>query len=352
LKKESLILSSLRCLKKEPLPKDMTSRELVARAIEFRHPPRVPYYFLYHPNAADMVFVGPLHKARNRPTNGAVGARYTDDWDVTWEVTGRSWDHAIGYPLANLDHLSGYRFPDVLKPIRGLGFLSRLGNLAGKYIIAPNPINLYERVHTLMGFEETMMAPYSQPGGLHRLLDHLTEMTIAAIRTYQGVGGFHGFEAAEDWGLQNRLHMKIETFREFYKPYYKRIIDACHDSGMHYFWHCCGYIVDLLPEMVDLGVDVVQLDQPRLMGHEKLIELVGGRMCMWNTVDIQWCTQENISDEDIRHEIKEMLRVYDVQKHAGGFIAKHYPSPWDINLSPERQRLIYDAFLESGYFTI
>jgi uroporphyrinogen decarboxylase len=122
--------------------------------------------------------------------------------------------------------------------------------------------------------------------------------------------------------------------------------------GMHFFWHNCGYIVDMFPDMIDIGVDVVQLDQPRLMGHEKLIQMLGGKICMWNTVDIQWCSGEGIKDEDIRREVEEMLRVYDPRGRGGGFIAKHYPQPWDIELSVPRQQLIYEAFQKSGYCSI
>ncbi len=352
MKEENFILASLKCLKKEPLPKGMNSRELVARAVEFRDPPRLPYYFLFHPNATDISLVGPLSAAASRPTKLQPGARYTDDWGVTWEVTGRNWDHAVCYPLSDLSNLDHYKFPDYVKEIKTLGFLSKLGNLAGKYILAPNPINLFERARSLMGFEEMRVAPYTQPGGLRKLLDKLTEMTIETIQAYHSVGGFHGYESMEDWGLQNRLQMKIDTFREFYKPYYKRIIDACHACRMHYFWHNCGFIVEMFPDLIEIGVDVLQLDQPKLMGHENLISWLGVKICMWNTVDIQWSTSENVSNDEIRQEVMDMLRIYDVRKHQGGFIAKHYPAPWDIHLSPERQQLIYDAFMQSGYCSL
>jgi uroporphyrinogen decarboxylase len=148
-----------------------------------------------------------------------------------------------------------------------------------------------------------------------------------------------------DWGLQTGLQMKIDTFREFYKPYYKRIIDTCHRHKMHFFWHNCGYIVDMFPDMIELGVDVLQLDQPRLMGHQKLHDLLGGKISMWNTVDIQWSTADGVTDEQIRDEVDTMIQIYDPTGHVGGFIPKHYPSPWDINLPPERQLLIYKAFM-------
>jgi uroporphyrinogen decarboxylase len=348
MKEENYIWRTLRTIKKEPLPKGLTSRELVEMAIEFRNPPRVPYYFLYHKSAADIVFLGPL-SASKRPTNGKIGDHYQDEWGVTWEVTGRYWDHPIAYPLSDLKNLANFRFPDYTREINQVKLFSRMANFAGKYVLGLNPIGLFQRLRSLMGFEEMMMAPYTQPDAFRDLLDRLANMTIESIKTYQQVDGFHGFESVEDWGLQNSLQMKLDTFREFYKPVYKRIIDACHKCGMHYFWHNCGYIADMFPDMIELGVDVLQLDQPRLMGHQKLIDQLGGRICMWNTVDIQWCTLENVSLGDIQKEVEGMLQTYDPPSHRGGFIAKHYPQPWDIELSVEKQICIYRSFLDNHY---
>jgi len=211
-----------------------------------------------------------------------------------------------------------------------------------------NPIYMYETMRSLMGFEELMMAPYLQPDGLHRLLNKLTEMTIQVVEAYHQIGGIHGFLTAEDWGLQDRLQMRVDTFREFYKPYYQRIIDACHERSLHFIWHNCGYIIDMVPDMIEMGVDVVQLDQPRLMGHQKLIEALGGKICMWNCVDIQWASKEKVTNDEIRREVAEMVEAYQIPRFNGGFIAKHYPQPWDIQLPAERQKLIYDAFMENG----
>jgi uroporphyrinogen-III decarboxylase len=192
------------------------------------------------------------------------------------------------------------------------------------------------------------MAPYAQPDGLRKLLDRLSGLVVEAVETYARMGIYSGFITYEDWGMQNGLQMKIDTFREFYKPVYKRIADTCHKHKMHFFWHNCGYIIDMFPDMIEIGVDVLQLDQPRLMGHQKLIDMLGGKLCMWNTVDIQWSVLDEVTDAEIRREVADMLRIYDVKKYHGGFIAKHYPQPWDINLPPGRQRLIYEAFMENG----
>ena len=114
-------------------------------------------------------------------------------------------------------------------------------------------------------------------------------------------------------GTAESLQMKIDTFREFYKPYYQRIINACHERSIHFIWHNCGYIDEMFPDMIEMGVDVVQFDQPRLIGHQKLIEALGGKICMWNCVDIQWASKEEVTNDEIRREVAEMVQEYESQ---------------------------------------
>lgn len=110
--------------------------------------------------------------------------------------------------------------------------------------------------------------------------------------------------------------------------------------------HSCGDIMELIPEMIDLGIDVVQIDQPRLLGHNELIESLGGKMCMWNTVDIQWSNQAHITNNDIENEIESMITIYDILRYKGGFIFRNYPDPEDINIPKKRQRFINSTFLQ------
>lgn len=331
-----------------PCPKGMNSREIVCRAIDYREPPRIPYSFFYNPNASDIFTIHSLASAVQKPDQ--TGQTYVDEWGVTWEVTGRLWDHAKVSPLADLTNLEDYRFPDKANPERftPLNNIFNQAKSAEKYLVAADPIMMFELTRSLMGFEEHMIAPYTQPDRLKELLDKLANLTIECIKRYAELGEFDAFMTWEDWGLQSGLQMDMETFREYYRPRYQRIIDAAHDAGMHYIWHNCGNVEEMLPDKIEMGVDVVQFDQPRLSGHQHLMELIGGRICMWNTVDIQWSVNEDITDQDIEDEIVEMLQIYQADTLGGGFIARHYPQPWDINLTEDRQRLIYDIFMANG----
>lgn len=334
----------------DPLPPlyGMHSREIVCRAIEFREPPRIPFSFFHNPTATDIFTLFSLSDTVPKPANH--GDTYVDEWGITWEVTGRAWDHATKFPLADLANLEDFRFPDKANPGRfkpGYALYDQARN-AEKYVVAADPVMMFEQTRSLMGFEEQMIAPYTQPREFKQLLEKLADMTIECIKQYAQIGDIDAFMTWEDWGLQTGLQMDMLTFREFYRPQYQRIIDTAHDAGMHYIWHNCGNVEDMLPDKVEMGVDVVQFDQPRLSGHQRLMELLGGKICMWNTVDIQWSVGDDLTDQDIVDEIEAMVQIYQPETMGGGFIARHYPQPWDIGLSKHRQRLIYDTFMKQG----
>lgn len=337
-------------LQPTPLPDGVTSRELVRRAVELDRPARIPYSF-FDPLVSDfceMSVVQALLGDAGPARPAERGGRYHDEWGVGQEVTGRHWDHVIDPPLADLSLLDDYELPDVSAPDRYDRFTPwvRAASEVGKYRVGFDPVMMFERMRSLMGFEELMLAPYTQPDGLEALLDRLADLSIASIEQWDRVGGVEAYMTWEDWGLQTTLQMKVETFRQFYKPRYARIVEAAHDHGMHYIWHNCGQILDMIPDMIEIGTDVVQLDQPRLMGYARLAGEFGGRICFWNTVDIQWSTEDRIDAEDIRSEVAEMVGAFD--RFGGGFMARHYPQGGDIGLSHERHRLIHDTFMDQG----
>jgi hypothetical protein len=106
--------ATLRPLGRVPTPRGTSSREIVRCAIEFDGPPCIPYHFLYHPSATDMIVVGTVEAASGRPGAArglALGETYVDRWGVKDETTGRYWDHPIEHPLADLEQLEHYPQP-------------------------------------------------------------------------------------------------------------------------------------------------------------------------------------------------------------------------------------------------
>jgi uroporphyrinogen decarboxylase len=330
-----------------PTPPGFTSREIVRRAIEFASPPRIPYSFM-QPLKSDFVELAVVVEGAADISNVPVGEMVFDEWGVGRRSSGTAWGNAEVHPLNDLSALDGYRFPDVTAPerFRDAETLARAGREAGKYVVGADPILGIERLRLLVGFSDLMLALYTDRPRVERLLDRLVEMTLEVVRAYAGMGTVDGFMTWEDWGLQTTLQIKPEQWREIFKPRYARVVEATHAAGMHYLFHCCGQISDIIPDLIDIGMDVLQLDQPRLMGVDRLADEFGGKICFWNTVDIQWSPLPEVTLDELRAEVKHMVEAFG--RFNGGLIARHYPQPKDIAMPPEKHQAIYEAFMEYG----
>jgi hypothetical protein len=323
---------------------------LVSQAIEFAAPPRTPCSFLppYPSDIFELAAVAWQRRyleQRQQRTNPCLKEhQYLDVWGVAHEPAQGLFDHVIANPLNDLGRISGYKLPSFENQIADLLPLADRAFCLGKYVVAADPVCLYERARDLMGFEALLTAPISQSQGLRHLLNLLTEVTLEVIETYGRSGRVHAFMTWQDFATQTGMVMRMETFREYYRPCFARLIDACHAQGMHFIWHCCGQNLDLIQEMIALGVNVVQLDQPRLLGHQLLADRFGGRICFWNSVDTQWCVSEPRTAQQLREEVVAMREPF--ARFKGGFIARHYPQPWDIGLDSDFHRITREAFLE------
>ena len=339
----------------EPVPavNGMTSREIVRRAIEFDVPPRIPYSFV-EPARGDFFELAMLDSplpGRSREAGGfgkRVGDCYRDEWGVGKRVTGYSWDQVIDNPLKAPGAAANYRFPDVAAPERFDGlkpFIASAG-AAAKYVVAGDPVLMYERLQALVGFEQLLKMPYTAPDSLVALLDALADLTVDVIARLAQIGGVDGFMTWQDLASQAGPHLDVRSFRRYFKPRYERIVAAAHGAAMHFIWHSCGRVNDLIAEMVDIGVDVVQLDQPRLSGYRETSQRFGGQICFWNTLDIQWCARHGLSEREVCAEVAAMVGAFSSEQ--GGLMVRHYPLPADIGLSREFLDVSARAFHANG----
>ena len=65
---------------------------------------------------------------------------------------------------------------------------------------------------------------------------------------------------ADDFGTQKSAFISPRIFKKFFKDNYKKLVDKTHDLGMDFILHSCGDVLGLLPEFVDIGIDVMEFD--------------------------------------------------------------------------------------------
>ena len=110
---------------------------------------------------------------------------------------------------------------------------------------------------------------------------------------------------------------------------------------MHFIHHCCGQVREYMEMFVEAGCDVLQLDQPTLMGIEWLGERYGGRICFWNCIDIQTTIGSGDLDaiDDEAHR-----QVWHLGRHGGGFMVKAYQQPASVGMTADQAQRQFDAF--------
>jgi len=293
----------------------MTPREIVKATLEFRGPERLARSF---PGAYGDDFAG---CSMNPNPDGRPGTG-VDEWGAVWENIGVCrLGEVKEFPLKEWSDLDRLRLPDVREPRRWAG-LDGIRERAGDRYLLCSGISLYERVHFLRGLHNTWMDIYTDPERLRRLIGILVEMNLYAIERYGRLGG-DGFIFCDDWGLQDRLMVSPATWREFWKPAYARVYRAAHEAGLQTFLHTCGYTIDILPDFIEAGLDVIQLDQQQNMGLDRLAAFAG-KITFWCPVDIQTVMCHG-TEAQIRAYCRALVRTLGTP--AGGFLPKWYGDP-------------------------
>jgi hypothetical protein len=294
----------------------MSSREVVRRTVQFDGPDRLPIDFPAK-YGSDFAWVSMDPSPDARPRSGV------DEWGAVWHNIGVSnLGEVKDFPLKTWDDFRKLTVPDI-REARRWKSLDGARERAGEKFLFGGGISLYERAHFLRGLENLWCDIHQEPHNLCRLLGILVDMNLYAIEQYARAG-CDGYIFCDDWGLQDRLMIKPDSWREFWKPCYARIYHEAHQAGLLTFLHSCGYIVDILHDLIEAELDVIQMDQQENMGLERLAGRFAGRIAFYNPVDIQQTMVHGTLDE-IRAYCRKMVRL--LGRFAGGFIPKWYGDP-------------------------
>jgi hypothetical protein len=313
----------------------MTPREIVSRTIRFQGSDRIPFA-LTPAHGSDFAGVGMTPSPDARPKSGV------DEWGTVWHnIAASNLGQVMDFPLKSWSAWGDLRIPDVRDP-RRWSALPGARDRAGDRFLLASGISIYERVHFVRGLENVWADIHEAPEALGRLIDLLVDMNLYAIERFAKAGA-DGYIFCDDWGLQDRLMIAPGSWRSIWKPRYARIYRAAHDAGLLTFLHSCGFIVEILDDLIDAGLDVIQMDQQENMGLDLLGARFGGRITFWCPVDIQNTMARGRPDE-IRAYCRRMAGT--LGRPLGGFIAKWYGDPVGAGHTAEAVEAMCDEFLK------
>jgi hypothetical protein len=324
----------------------MTERcEIVRRAIEFDNPPRLPFWQHWnHKIAGFPDDVCNIWEMDRQEAGWFFDNAAPDDWGCGWCITElQNIGQVTEYPLADWSRLATYRPPDPRNPF----YYDRLGPMldaaSDRYVAITAHSLLFSRLHKLRGFANTMEDFYLEPEKVHRALDMIVDFKIAQCEELHRRFGdrVHGLFVTDDWGTQERTFVGKNILDEFFRPRYARIFDTIHELGWHVILHSCGRINDFVPTFIELGVDVLNMQQPRSYG---LVEFGGrfrGQVCFLATVDIQ-TTLSRGEEQEIREEARLLVEHWSTPK--GGMIAFDYGDWPALGVRHEVPEIMFDEF--------
>jgi len=311
----------------------MTSREVVKRTIDFQTPDRYAYDFP-EPFGSDFYMTGINPSPDRRPSNGL------DDWGCLWENLGttqlgevkesplKDWDDFDKLTIPVIDHDKAFIDARKAKEYSG-----------DKYILG-NIMSMYERVHFVRGLENTWCDIVDAPDKLRMFVGVLADINIEILNGYKG-SEIDGVIFCDDWGLQNRLMISPASWCEIWKPEYKRVFDVARDLGLDIWMHSCGYISDILDDLVEIGLSAIHMDQQDNMGLEKLGENFKGRLTFFAPVDIQLMMKMGGTD-GVRAYCRKMSEYLGTKE--GGFIPRWYSDPVSIGHTKEYIDVMCEEF--------
>ncbi len=336
----------------------MNSRERVRRAIHFQSPDRVPLWTadtngdltndVYRTPSKTLV---PLPEAELR--------RLVPDFDGT--LSQSEWGNIVGKLNSTLsttetvrsgfvewdEFRKDYRFPDIDAPYRYELARSIMAGRpsAGKYELAWFGSGYFGVLYGLRKMEDLLFDLGLYQAELEEFCHRLEPIFLRSLEQWAAVGA-HGVLFGEDMGLQDRLIMSPDTWRQIFKPHYARFIEQAHRLKLDVLMHSCGYIRDIIPDLVEIGLDVLQFDQICIYDLDDLARNFGGRIAFFCPVDIQ-SVMPTGDKERIRAEARRMIEKLGGFK--GGFLAKDYPTWKDVGVKPEWSAWMRDAFVEFGH---
>jgi uroporphyrinogen decarboxylase len=240
----------------------------------------------------DVMPVGPEYK-------GPILQDMTDYWGVKRKRVdagmGQFHDEIETYPLADfkdVSQLNDYPWPKTKWfDYSGIPEQIKVLNKHEEYCIMSGWGSIFEAAWYMRGFEQFLMDLILNPEMAHTILKKVTEFQIEHTRMIlqAGKGKIDLIFCGDDIGMQQGLLISLDTFLEFIKPHHVALNKVIHEYGSTVIFHTDGSIMKAVPDLMDMGIDILQALQFDAVGMDAgmLKETYGKTLCFEGGVSVQ-----------------------------------------------------------------
>jgi uroporphyrinogen decarboxylase len=321
----------------------MKHRDRVQLALAHEAPDRCPMQVTFTPEFADRVRAD-LQMKGHRPHNPHGGGNtyaletaldedvlltsvgwansyyqsaepYTDEWGVGWRSAPYTTPFGTGaytemtaHPLADERAVAAYRPPDPHRPELYLEAARTLADFKDEYWITGVTVTtIFETAWALRGYEQLLMDFVVNPDLAEHVLNIPYQYHLAAARHLVEMG-VDMVWLGDDVGMQTGMLISPRVWRKFFKPKMAAFIAALKaiNPQVKVAYHSDGNINAIIPDLIEVGLDVLNPIQPACMDPAELKRRYGEHLCFWGSLDEQ-ATLPFGTPEQVRAEVLTRL---------------------------------------------
>lgn len=242
---------------------------------------------------------------------------YVDEWGISWR--GQEYETPFGkgiyteitrHPLADDNAVAAYRPPDPHRP----ELYSDAGRMIQEFkdeywIVGATVTTIFETAWALRGLEQMLTDFVENPDLAEHLLNIPYQYHLAAAKKLVEMG-VDMIWTGDDVGAQHAMMISPRHWRKFLKPLMANFIAELKaiNPAVKVAYHSDGNILPIIPELIEIGLDVLNPIQPASMNPAQLKKDFGDTLCFWGSIDEQY-TLPMGTPENVRAEVIERLNT-------------------------------------------
>ena len=212
------------------------------------------------------------------------------------------------------------KVPDIVEGVKSIGWDECLESAAKvdkkeKLVLGFMGTGIFEQLHYLMGFEDTLMNLLLEPDDMKDLIAAIAEYRFQYAKLLVDNFRPDAIISHDDWGTKINLFMQPDIWREYFKEHYRRIYSYMKENGVIVIHHSDAFCEPIVEDMAEIGIDIWQGVLPS-NNIPKLQEQLQGRMILMGGID-SGIDRVDATEEEIRKEVKRVCNEYG---KGGGFI--------------------------------
>jgi uroporphyrinogen decarboxylase len=265
----------------------------------------------------------------------ALASGQVDEWGVCWRAGTFHHFAQVESPLRgiqDLGRLREYPWPDLDQQYRFGGVRERVAELHAQGLaVAAFAGSVFEQSWYIRGLEDLLMDLVAAPEVAHYFFERTAALQRFAAEQFARAG-VDIIITGDDVAGQQGLLISIETWRKFLKQRLAATVQTVKraNAGSYVFYHSDGNVEPLIPELIELGIDILNPIQPECMDPATIKRKYGDRLSFWGTVSVQR-TMPFGTPEEVRAEVR--ARIREVGRGGGLILAPAHvlspETPWE-----------------------